>query len=283
MNDNLSQPNIQKEAPTTTVWGLSWPALTADAIGMLALILTLPLLKEQFETIPIRGASILLGLFFLMGIAVNRLKRLEPQASDTADLATKLNFTHNQTIVTLLGIAAGHVFVFIQADLNQITNDLVALYGRDGYVHEGEITLYYSLGPTFMWFMVAAFYQAAFMLKTERRIAAYTQTYQITEVLALTAINLYLVGFAGYLAAVGSTWFSSPVLFLIVAFILIELVFDPARLRHTIKNPQWALTRLIYPVSIDRPHPHYGLIAETQEKPPHLGRAFAPTPPPLLN
>ena len=235
MNDNLSlSPN-----QSTSVWALSWPALTADALGILALLLFLPLLKEQFTTAPTRGAGFLLLFFFAMAVAVNRLKRLEKQASDTEEITSKLNFTDNQTMVTILGVIAGLIFVFVQADLNQITNDLVSLYDRDGYVHEGEITLYYALGPTFMWFMVAAFYQAAFMLKTERRIVAYSQIYRTTELWTLTLINLYLVIFAGYLAAVGSSWFSNPLLFLIVAFVLIEVIFDPARLRHTLKNPQW--------------------------------------------
>ncbi len=222
-----------------TAWQLSWPAVTADLIGLCALIFLFPIIRQQMVALPTRGAGILLFLFFAAAIAINRLKRLEMQSGEATGLLTQLDFTQNQPLLVGLGLIAGAIFIFIQAELNGLTGDLETLFGRDGYVHEGEITLYYSLGPAFMWFMVAAFYQAAFILPTKYKISPQTDSYYRTELLTLTVINFYLVAMSAYLATAVSIWFANPILQFLAALLLLGLIFDPARLRHSVKNSQW--------------------------------------------
>ncbi len=216
------------------------PAIAADFVGVLLLIfVSVPLLSPLLKTPTIRGGSILFLLFILVGLGLNRIKRLESQDRFRPNWLKTLDFSNHQPTLIFLAIAIIFVFVLAQADLNDLWGDTVDLFENTGEVHEGEMTLYITFGPIFIWLMAGALFFAGFVLKTEKVIETDAAAYRWTEFVGLLLINallglfgLFLAGWLGRtLPAAGST-----VVFLSLS-IFLGLMFFPIRGRHTLRHP----------------------------------------------
>lgn len=215
--------------------------MAADIAGLILLIAVLvPFLGPFLSTPTVRGGSILFFVFVLVGFAINRVKRLEFKEGLSASWLQRINFSDNQSMLIALGVSLIVVFVLMQVNLNNLWGDTLDLFENTGEVHEGEMTLYITFGPIFIWFIAGALYLAGYVLKTEKVIEKESAAYGWTEFVALLLINIMLGMFAlfinGWLSrsfpAVGST-----TLF-IITWLGLELLFIPIRLRHTFKNPQ---------------------------------------------
>ncbi len=219
----------------------AFPAVAADIVGLaLFLAVTVPFLGPFISTPTVRGGSLIFLVFVLVGFALNRLKRLEPKEGFSAAWLKAIDFTNNQTALITLGVGLIIVFVLMQTNLNDLWGDTVDLFENTGEVHEGEMTLYITFGPIFIWFMAGALYLAGYVLKTEKVIEKETAAYGWTEFVGLLIINLLLGMFALFISGwLGRT---APALGTAAAFILtwlgLELLFIPVRLRHTFRNPQ---------------------------------------------
>lgn len=218
------------------------PAVAADILGALILIfVSIPFLSGLLKVPSVRGGSYLFLVFILVGLGLNRLKRLEIQGPVPAWLK-KLDFSGHQPTLIFLSVAIIFVFVCAQSNLNNLWGDTVDLFENTGEVHEGEMTLYITFGPIFIWLMAGAIFFAGFVLKTEKVIDADSAAYGWTEFIALLLINIFMGLFALFFAG----WFGqtltmagSGVIFLIT-LICTELMFLPIRGRHSLRNPQVA-------------------------------------------
>ena len=219
------------------------PAIAADALGLILIFFLIqPLWGEFIHTPSVRGGSVIFLLFVLVGIVINRVKRLEKIEGDAAGLIGRLDFTGNQRTLIMLALSLVIIFVLSQTELNNLWGDTVDLFENTGEVHEGEMTLYITFGPIFIWFMAGALYLIGFSLPTEKVIWAGSNTYLITEFLTLLFVNLLVGAFAIYLGG----WFGrtlpniGPILSALFVLITLGLMFIPTRLRHSFQNPQIA-------------------------------------------
>lgn len=222
----------------------AFPAVAADFVGALLFIFLLsPFLENLLKNISVRGGSILFFALILAGLALNVLKRLEKNPFPASlSWLSRFDFSNSQRILLALAISVVAIFVLMQANLNNLWGDTVDLFANTGEVHEGEMTLYITFGPIFIWFMAGAVYLAGFALKTEKVIENQSAAYGWVEFVGLLFANILLGLFALYFAG----WFGrmfpslgSGIVF-ILTLILLELLFIPMRLRHTFRNPQVA-------------------------------------------
>lgn len=221
--------------------GRALPALAADAAGFVLLFVAFNPLVLEFGRRTIRGGMIVLVVYVLFAYGVNALKRLAPLSGPAEDYLRPLDFSGSRPVKFALGLLVVAFFVVLQIDLNRATESMIALMTRpDSFGHEGEITLYYSFGPLFLWLMVGVLYLAAFVLPTEKRAESGSGRFIWIEFAGLLAANGMLVVSAAYLASLGGrTAGISPFLFTLAALVVLELLFDPARLRHALRNPVW--------------------------------------------
>lgn len=217
------------------------PAIAADILGLiLFFVMIQPLWGASLQNPTVRGGSILFFLFVLVGLGINRIKRLEPVEGDGGRWIDRLNFTSNPRILILLALSLVIIFVFSQSELNDLWGDTVDLFENTGEVHEGEMTLYITFGPIFIWFMAGALYLISFALPTEKIIQAGSTNYKVTEFVALLFVNLFVGAFALYLGGWVSRTLPSMGLVgtILIVLIMLELMFIPTRLRHSFRNPQ---------------------------------------------
>ncbi len=220
------------------------PALLADGAGILLLLTAFSPLAAEFGRRTARGGMILLVVYVVFAFGVNALKRLAVLPGAAGELLGRLDFTPHRWTRLLLALPVVAFFLAAQIDLNRAADSMIALMTRpETYGHEGEITLYYSFGPLFLWLMIGVLYLAAFALPTERRIEASSPAYGRVEFLGLLAINGMLVTTAAYLAALfaryGPHGGGARIWLALGALLALELLFDPARLRHALKNQSW--------------------------------------------
>ncbi|MDJ0752869.1 MAG: hypothetical protein QNJ45_05075 [Ardenticatenaceae bacterium] len=219
------------------------PAVAADILGLILLFTLFSPLNRLFTAQTIRGGMIFLIVYVAFAFSVNALKRLDAQPGPAFKYLKTVDFTRSSWITGVLALLVIAGFLIVQIDLNQATESMLALMSRpESYGHEGEITLYYSFGPLFLWLMVGVLYLAAMLLPTQRRISAGLNRYAVTEFVSLSLINLMMVFAAAYLAAYfGRVWglTGQPFLAGLLALVLLEIAFDPPRLRHALKQPLW--------------------------------------------
>lgn len=237
MTSTQTQPSSSLSLPT------SFPAMAADLVGLLLLIFLFNPLRSLFEARTIRGGMYFLVTYIVFALAVNVLKRLEQRPGPAADFVRLFDYTGSPFLKVFLALIVIAGFVVVEIDLNRATDSMIELMSRpEFYGNEGEITLYYSFGPLFLWLMIGVLYLAALLLPTQQRIAAGSSRYALTEFVALSLINVMLVMSAAYLAAAFSRMGSfndQPLTAGILALLVLEIVFDPARLRHALKQPLW--------------------------------------------
>lgn len=219
----------------------AFPAVAADITGLaLFLAVIVPFLGPFISNPTVRGGSLIFFVFVLAGLALNRLKRLESNNEFSAPWLKAIDFSNNQSALITLGVSLIIVFVLMQVNLNDLWGDTVDLFENTGEVHEGEMTLYITFGPIFIWFMAGAFYLAGYVLKTEKVIEKESAAYGWTEFFGLLIVNLLLGMFALFI----SGWLSrtvptlGPAIAFIITWLGLELLFIPVRLRHTFRNPQ---------------------------------------------
>lgn len=219
------------------------PALLADGVGLGLFVLFLDPLTTELSRRTLRSGMIFLVIYVIFAFGVNALKRLEPQAGKAAGVLSHLDFTGKRWVKVVLALLMVAFFVAAQIDLNQAADSMVDLMTRpEMFGHEGEITLYYSFGPIFLWLMTGVLYLAAFILPTERRIAAGTGRYALVEFWGLLGINGMLLATTAYLTVlIRDLQLSGGGLLLVflAAVLLLEVLFDPPRLRHALLNPGW--------------------------------------------
>lgn len=218
------------------------PAVMADIVGIALIPLFLiPFYGDALLNTSVQGGSVLFVVFLLVAFGVNQIKRLEPQSSTLPKWFEKLNFTHNQQLMMGIALSLAVVFVLAQVNLNNLWGDTVDLFENTGEVHEGEMTLYITFGPIFIWFMAGAFYLIGFSLPTEKVIESDTGRYWVTEFVVLLLINILLGMFALFLAGWFGRFFPNfgPIIKFLLVWVTLEILFIPLRLRHVFKNPSW--------------------------------------------
>ncbi|MFT5194787.1 MAG: hypothetical protein ACI9EW_002258 [Cellvibrionaceae bacterium] len=221
----------------------SLPAVAADVLGLIIFIaLSAPFLSERLQTPTVSGGSILFFVFLFVAFGMNRIKRLEPVSGDAQSWIGRFDFTGNQRNMILLALTFVFAFVLMQTEMNNIWGDTVNLFENTGEVHEGEMTLYITFGPIFIWFIASAIYLIGFALPTDRSIAAEEKGYAITEFVALLLMNLligfYALYFSGWIGRMSPS--AGDIVTFLATLIILELLFIPMRLRHSFKNPQIA-------------------------------------------
>ena len=217
------------------------PAVAADILGLILFFaLIRPMWSSSLQNPTVRGGSILFLLFVLVGLGINRVKRLEPVEGNIGSWINRFDFRGNQRTLILLALSVVVIFVFSQTELNNLWGDTIDLFENTGEVHEGEMTLYITFGPIFIWFMAGALYLIGFSLPTEKRIAAGSTGYKVTEFVVLLFVNLFIGAFALYLGGwVGRILPSIGLIgSILIVLIILELMFIPTRLRHSFQNPQ---------------------------------------------
>ncbi|MEM9774958.1 MAG: hypothetical protein AAF902_10275 [Chloroflexota bacterium] len=220
----------------------AFPAVIADILGLLLIPLFLiPVYGASLTSTTVQGGSILFIVFLLVAFGINQIKRLELKPGKLPSWFESLNFTRNQQVMIGLALSLVVVFVLAQVNLNNIWGDTVDLFENTGEVHEGEMTLYITFGPIFIWFMAGAFYLIGFSLPTEKVIETESNRYWLTEFVVLLLINVLVGMFALFLAG----WFGRffPSVGVVGKFLFVwaalEFLFIPTRLRHVFKNPSW--------------------------------------------
>lgn len=237
----MDNANLQNS--NAAAWPAFGPAVAADVVGLLLLIFLFQPLRTLFDAQTIRGGMLFLVAYIAFALAVNVLKRLEPQPGPAANLVQLFDYRRSSFLTVVLALIVVFGFIAVEIDLNQATNSMVELMSRpEFYGNEGEISLYYSFGPLFLWLMIGVLYVVALLLPTERHIPAGSERYAVTELVALILINLMLVMTAAYLAAAFTRIWpldGRPLLAGLLTLFALEIVFDPARLRHALKQPLW--------------------------------------------
>lgn len=217
------------------------PAVAADVLGgLLFFVLIQPLWGESLQNPTVRGGSILFLLFVLVGFGINRIKRLEPVEGNAWGLIGRFDVRDNQRTLILLALSLVIVFVLTQTEMNNLWGDTVDLFENTGEVHEGEMTLYITFGPIFIWFMAGALYLIGFALPTEKQVSAGSTAYQVTECVVLLLVNLLVGGYALYLGGLIGRIAPTigPVGTVLSVFLVLIGMFTPTRLRHSLQNPQ---------------------------------------------
>ncbi|MFK7800967.1 MAG: hypothetical protein AB8G95_05005 [Anaerolineae bacterium] len=217
------------------------PAVAADTLGLIVFfVLISPFFAERLLTPTTTGGSILFVFFVLVAFGMNRIKRLEPISGDASGWISRFDFANSQRNMIIIALTIVLSFVLMQFEMNDIFGDTLDLFENTGEVHEGEMTLYITFGPIFIWFIAGALYLIGFALPTEKSVPADTNAYRATEFVVLLLINLLIGAFALYFSGwIGRTVPSAgSVTTFLGILIILEILFIPARLRHSFKNPQ---------------------------------------------
>lgn len=217
------------------------PAVSADILGLIAfLVLMNPFFGERLLNPTVPGGSILFVLFLLVAFGINRIKRLETVEGDAASWIRRFDFTSSQRNMILIALTVVISFALMQSEMNDLIGDTLDLFENTGEVHEGEMTLYITFGPIFIWFIAGALYLIGFALPTEKLIPAGTTTYRVTEFVVLLLMNLLIGAYALYFSGWIGRIFPSAggVATFLGILILLEFLFIPMRLRKSFKNPQ---------------------------------------------
>ncbi|MCA9979517.1 MAG: hypothetical protein KDD89_01740 [Anaerolineales bacterium] len=215
------------------------PQIGADIVGFAAHLFLFGWLYQLFAERPTSGGLFLLGLYVLFCFGVNFLRKLQPypDAKPLAALA-RLDFRANRTAVVLLTLVAVAFAVAVQVDLNDFVGSMAAL-GADQFpeVHEGEVSLYFMFGPSFLWLGSSLFYLVVMVTQVEETAVPETTTYAVREFLGLTISNLLMVSYGAYLAGVAARTGNAG-LWAVLAVVVFGLMFGVPRLLAYLKNPQ---------------------------------------------
>ena len=230
-------PTSNDELRTRFSWQQSGAILLADFCAPLLFLWLALALRPLFNPPNPGGGRLLFFLFILLGLAFNRLKRLDPIDSEQEiPVWDRLDLAAQERIIRWLGFGIVGLFVLVQADLNNLIGDTLDLYASAGEVHEGEMSLYIMFGPIFIWFIASAFFVAALVMPTEKQISRESGWYSATEFVVGVMSHITAGVFALYLAG----WFSRigvplPGALILVPLILVILFFS-IRGRHLQRN-----------------------------------------------
>ena len=220
----------------------NWIPILVDVLGIALHIFLFTTLTELFAAREVRGWFVIAGVYLLFCFGVNGLKKLEPAAGMSAPNGLKrLDFTGSRPWLIGLGVIMAITVVLIQADINKLIESTIVLMSNAGEVHEGEVSLYYSFGPGFLWTILGLFYVLVLMTQVENSITAETPRYLWAQSFGLTMINVLVVVYAAYFSALLARFELSPAVltFSVMGIgLLFLLVFFPARLVHYFKRPQ---------------------------------------------
>lgn len=222
-----------------------WIPSTADVLGLLLHIVLFPTLYNLFLQRNIFGWILLAGGYFIFCLAVNRLKKLQPMPEKLSQLEwqwlSRFDFTRSRPWTIIIGVIMAVTVIMIQADINRLVESTLLLMQNPGEVHEGEVSLYYSFGPGFLWTILGLFYLLVLITKVEKTIEPGSGRYQRNEFLSLLAINSLAILFSAYFASLVAR-LELTTLGLTAAFvgllILYSILFDPLRLVHFLKRPE---------------------------------------------
>jgi hypothetical protein len=208
----------------------------ADVVGVVALGLGWGWLQGWLVGNPTAVGLFFLGLYILFCFGVNSLRKLQPTGAEPVAWLKKLDFRGNRTAVFLLALAPIVLAVFAQVDLNGFISSTAAL-GDDQFpeVHEGEVSLYFMFGPSFLWLGVALFYLVVMLTKVEATAVPATRAYWLREFFGLSVNNLMLISYAAYLSTLimaGGNWLGW-----VLALLWLGVAFGAPRLLGYLANP----------------------------------------------
>lgn len=243
---NVGFEFVTKITKLFTIGGMNglknWIPMMVDVLGVALHIVLFSVLYELFAAREVRGWFVVAGAYLLFCFGVNGLKKLEPAEGMQAPAWLKrLDFTGSRPWLIGLGVVMAVTVVLIQADINNLIDSTIDLMSNAGEVHEGEVSLYYSFGPGFLWLILGLFYVLVLMTQVENRITAESGRYLRAQLFGLGMINVLAVVYVAYFGALlarldlsTAAWAGS----MIGLTVLFVVVFFPARLVHFFKRPQ---------------------------------------------
>ena len=218
-----------------------WP-MAADALAIVLWLLFFIPLRELFAQRTAQGWLVVAAVYLLFGFGFNGLKKLRSAPTPEPWLATLNVLAHpkwGMWAALLMAVA----ITLVQADLNQLVESAQLLAREAGVVHEGEVSLYYAFGPTFLWVIIALFYVLVVATRVEERYEPGTAAYALRlfwGVLCSNSLALVLAAYAGSLVGrLGRPLTTAEVwLTLGGALLAAGLLIDPTRLYVLSKQPR---------------------------------------------
>lgn len=222
-----------------------WIPSAADALGLLLHIVLFPTLYDLFLQRNVFGWIVVAGVYLIFCFAVNGLKKLQPMPEKLSQLEWqwlgRFDFTRSRPWTIIVGVIMAVTVVMIQADINRLVESTLILMQNPGEVHEGEVSLYYSFGPGFLWTILGLFYVLVLITKVEKTIEPSSGRYLRNELVGLLAINalavVFSIYFASLMARLDLTSAGRTAAF-VGLLLLYGILFDPLRLVHFLKRPE---------------------------------------------
>ena len=227
-----------------------WP-LTADLLAIALFFVLFAPLRNLLADQTARGWLVVAAVYFFFCLAMNGLKKLRPLPAERPVWLTKLDVLANTKWAAVAAVLMAIAITMVQADLNQLVESAQLLAQSPGVVHEGEVSLYYAFGPTFLWIILGLFYVLVMVTKVEQKFAPETAAYAsryFWGALMIDGLALVLAAYAGSLVGRAARPLTTAELVLIFAGCLLAagLLLDPARLFHFNKQPSlWPLLTYI--------------------------------------
>lgn len=204
-----------------------------DALALLMLGLLATPLLHYFSTNSMGGATLLMVLYIAFCFGVNFLRKTQPLPG--REIAS-WKLLENQNFIIGFTLLMVVLFIFAQVDLNQFITSTFEM-GQDQFPdrHEGETSLYFMFGPSFLWIGVALFYLVVMITQVEQTLTPETPAYWWRRSAGLLLNNLLLLTFTAYLASASGRWGSWSYLFALWLFLALGF----PRLLDWIKAPHW--------------------------------------------
>lgn len=220
----------------------NWIPVTADVLGLILHIVLFSTLYNLFSNRNAAAWFVVAGTYFVFCLAVNGLKKLQPDRNEeTPSWLDKFDFTRSRPITVLIGVMMAFTVIMIQADINQLVESAIILAQNPGEVHEGEVSLYYAFGPSFLWTILGLFYLLVLITNVEQNVEPNSGRYMRNEFVGLLATNALIVVYSAYFATLVDRVQLGGIeliIGLIGLLLLYTVLFDPLRLLHFLKRPQ---------------------------------------------
>lgn len=220
----------------------NWIPVTADVLGLILHIVLFSTLYNLFSSRNAAAWFVVAGAYFVFCLAVNGLKKLQPdERGEVPRWLAKFDFTRSRPLTVIIAVVMAITVIMIQADINQLVESALALAQSPGEVHEGEVSLYYAFGPSFLWTILGLFYLLVLITNVEQNVEPDSGRYLRNEFVGLLAINVLIVTYSAYFATLVDRLELAGgglVAGFVGLLLLYTVLFDPLRLLHFLKRPQ---------------------------------------------